>query len=74
MGVAQQAAMWEELPRLKPETLFLAGEADRTYRIAARKAANLCPRAQAGIVPNAGHNAHLENPDAFAGRIMDFIG
>lgn len=73
MGVAQQKSMWDELPRLAPETLLVNGELDHKYQAIVRRVKGLCPRAQTAIVPDAGHNAHTENPAVFTEQVRAFI-
>ncbi len=73
MGVAEQESMWDDLPRLTPETLLVSGELDKKYRVIANRVKGLCPRAQTAIVPGAGHNAHAENPVAFADHVRAVI-
>jgi 2-succinyl-6-hydroxy-2,4-cyclohexadiene-1-carboxylate synthase len=54
--------------------LALAGENDSTYRAAAERIASLAPRGSSGVIPGAGHAAHLEAPDAASDAILAFIG
>lgn len=73
MGTGAQPSLWEELPLLDIPVLLLAGEEDAKYSDLAREMASLLPRAQARIVPAAGHAAHLENPGTCARWIRSFL-
>jgi 2-succinyl-6-hydroxy-2,4-cyclohexadiene-1-carboxylate synthase len=66
--------VWERLASLETPLLALAGENDSTYRAAAERLAALVPAARAGVVPGAGHAAHLEVPNAVAAAILAFVG
>ena len=65
--------LWDRLPELRMPVLAVAGERDDKYaRIAERMAARL-PDGRAALVPAAGHAAHLEAPDRFAGLLAEFL-
>lgn len=52
---------------------YLAGALDEKYcAVAKALGAELGGAACVGIVPNAGHNVHLEQPEAFASGLLDF--
>jgi pimeloyl-ACP methyl ester carboxylesterase len=52
--------------------LALAGENDVVYRAASERIASLVPRGQCGVIPAAGHAAHLEAPEATRNAILRF--
>ena len=66
--------IWDRLPELAMPVLALAGENDGTYRDAAGRIAALVPDGAAGVIPGAGHAAHLEAPDAVRDAILAFVG
>jgi 2-succinyl-6-hydroxy-2,4-cyclohexadiene-1-carboxylate synthase len=66
--------VWERLGSLRMPVLALAGENDSTYRAAAERIASLVPRGASGVIPGAGHAAHLEAPNAVGDAILTFIG
>lgn len=59
--------LWSRLPELKMPILTVAGELDERY-------AALAPRmGNAAIVPDAGHAAHLEQPERVAALLREFL-
>ena len=65
--------IWDRLGSLAMPVLALAGENDDTYRAASERIASLVSRGSAGVIPGAGHAAHLEAPDAVADAILSFV-
>jgi 2-succinyl-6-hydroxy-2,4-cyclohexadiene-1-carboxylate synthase len=64
-GTGSQEPLWPQLGRIAAPVLALAGERDERYAdIAKRMAATIGADATAALVPDAGHAAHLEKPDA----------
>jgi pimeloyl-ACP methyl ester carboxylesterase len=62
------------LHRIHVSTLVLWGEADRVAKPDYGRAyAAAIPTARFDTIENAGHFPHLEQPEAFADRVMDFI-
>ena len=54
---------------------YLAGALDAKYRaVAGSLEAELGRAIRTRIVPNAGHNIHLEQPEAFASELLGFAG
>jgi pimeloyl-ACP methyl ester carboxylesterase len=65
----------QRLHRIRIPTLVLWGEADRVVKPDYGKAfAAAIPGARFTTINGAGHFPHLEQPDAFAARILEFIG
>ena len=65
--------IWDRLDSLEMPVLALAGEHDRTYRAASERIASLAPAGSTGVIPDAGHAAHLEQPDAVRDAILAFV-
>jgi 2-succinyl-6-hydroxy-2,4-cyclohexadiene-1-carboxylate synthase len=65
--------LWDLLPALRLPVLAVAGVRDERYARAAERMAALLPRGRARLVDGAGHAAHLERPEAFAGLLLDFL-
>lgn len=62
---------WDRLPRLRHETLVLAGEEDAlTDPRNAEKLASRLPNAVSYVVAGAGHSLHIEAPDE-TNRVVD---
>jgi 2-succinyl-6-hydroxy-2,4-cyclohexadiene-1-carboxylate synthase len=64
--------VWHELLRLELPLMAIAGSRDEGYTSAAHKIAQTAPNARAAIVPDAGHAAHLQQPDEVASLIAAF--
>ena len=73
MGQGTTAPMWDALPLLRVPALLLAGELDAKYRDIAAKMTARMPDARVAIVPDAGHAAHLDAPDAFTELVDRFL-
>jgi 2-succinyl-6-hydroxy-2,4-cyclohexadiene-1-carboxylate synthase len=65
--------VWYELGRLELPWLALAGAHDERYTAAARRIAREARQARAEVVPDAGHAAPLQQPEAVAGLIANFL-
>jgi 2-succinyl-6-hydroxy-2,4-cyclohexadiene-1-carboxylate synthase len=64
---------WDRVAGLDLPMLALAGSLDRPYVAAAERIAEIAPRAQAAFIEGAGHAAHLEDPDATAHALLEFV-
>ena len=73
-GQGAQDPVWPAVPLLPMPLLTLAGADDVEYAAAAERLAALAPRGRAGLVPGAGHAAHLEQPAEVADAILTFLG
>jgi 2-succinyl-6-hydroxy-2,4-cyclohexadiene-1-carboxylate synthase len=65
LGTGTQEPLWDRLPQIDAPALALAGERDTKFRALAERLAGTLPRGEAATVPDAGHAAHLERPEAF---------
>ena len=72
-GQGTLVPVWERLRGLGAPLLALAGDRDTGYVEAAERLAALAPRGHARTIPNAGHAAHLEQTDAFAAALLEFL-
>lgn len=62
------------LERLPPTpTLVLCGDRDRVNLGLSRKLAEALPDARFSVVPDAGHVANLDNPEAFNSLLCAFL-
>lgn len=73
MGTGRQPSLWSSLPTLQVQTLLLVGALDQKFAIINRQMANNLPNAALHIVPDLGHNIHLENPDRFVEIVLAFL-
>lgn len=65
MGTGSQPSLWDELPRLRVPALAVAGALDEKYMEISRRMARLALSMESAVVPGAGHNVHVEAPEAF---------
>lgn len=73
MGAGRQVYLLPRLGEIKAPTLLLAGALDERYAALARAIAPLIAGARLQIIPNAGHAAHLEQPDLFIEAVERFL-
>ncbi|HLT59300.1 MAG TPA: 2-succinyl-6-hydroxy-2,4-cyclohexadiene-1-carboxylate synthase [Limnochordales bacterium] len=72
MGAGAQEPLVDRLGSLAMPCLLVAGELDEKYRGLVAVMAERLPRAETAVVPGAGHNVHLERPEAFLARVLAF--
>ena len=73
-GQGAVAPVWDRLSDLGDLPLLaVAGALDERYAAQASQLAELAPRGQARTIHGAGHAAHLERPDEFAGLLLEFL-
>jgi 2-succinyl-6-hydroxy-2,4-cyclohexadiene-1-carboxylate synthase len=72
-GQGVLAPVWGNLQTLEMPVLAIAGDRDGRYSDAARRMAREMPNARAEIVEHAGHAPHLQQPDAVARLLADFL-
>jgi len=65
--------VWHQLVRFELPLLALAGSRDDGYLAAAARIADTAPQARAESIENAGHAAHLQQPEAVAGALGRFL-
>ena len=73
MGAGSQPSLWGELAGLRAPALAVAGELDEKYAGISRRMAALNPGVRTALVPDAGHNVHLEAPRAYLALLQDFL-
>jgi 2-succinyl-6-hydroxy-2,4-cyclohexadiene-1-carboxylate synthase len=61
------------LEEIETPILWIAGEHDAKYAGIARRAVARLPRAELWICPNAGHRVPWQQPEAFVGRLREFL-
>lgn len=73
MGAGAQESLWERLGRLQAPTLVVAGELDAKYAGISREMVRAMPRARLSLVAGCGHAVHLERPEEFERRVLEFL-
>lgn len=74
MGTGAQPSLWPRLPDLDVPTLAVAGSRDAKFAALARRMAEVSSAVRAAVVDGAGHNVHIEAPEAFARAVKGFAG
>src|SRR4030095_1297277 len=73
MGSGAQPSLHAALGHLRVPVALVVGEEDAKFRDRAGEIARALPDARVLVVPEAGHAAHLEQPDAFAALALRFF-
>jgi 2-succinyl-6-hydroxy-2,4-cyclohexadiene-1-carboxylate synthase len=73
MGVGVQPSLWEACAKINIPFLLLAGEFDRKFCNIIRDMKSVNPEFELRIVENAGHNVHVEQPEAYYQRVYKFL-
>ena len=72
-GTGTQEWLGEKIESLTMPVLLMAGERDEKFLREAVAMASDIPGARCVVIANAGHAAHLEQPDAVANAILEFF-
>jgi len=73
LGPGAQPSLFDALPDVKVPVLLVAGALDTRFVELAHELARRLPRAEVRAIPDAGHAAHVERPDAFNDAVRDFL-
>ena len=65
-GTGQQEPLWEQLQEINIPVLLICGARDEKFSDIAKRMNQLIPHSTLRILDKAGHNAHLDQPEAFA--------
>lgn len=68
-----QTPLWDSLPNLSFPVLLMAGSEDKKYVQVIQKMAERIQNSRSAIVPNAGHNIHVEQPERYISLLKDFL-
>ncbi|MEJ0040915.1 MAG: alpha/beta fold hydrolase [Rhizomicrobium sp.] len=63
----------ESLPRIKVPSIVIVGENDTPFLAASDYMAAKIPGARKAVIPNAGHAANIDNPEAFNTVVETFL-
>jgi 2-succinyl-6-hydroxy-2,4-cyclohexadiene-1-carboxylate synthase len=74
-GLGQGAQPWlgDRLGSVRCPTLLIAGALDSKYAAIAEFLEEGLPRARRVLIPDAGHNVHLEQPEAYERTLLDHL-
>ena len=64
-GTGQQDSLWSLLPEINIPVLLICGVRDEKFSQIAKRMNQLIPQSTLRILDKAGHNAHLDQPEAF---------
>lgn len=73
MGTGSQHSLWPQLPEIGFPWLAMAGELDSRYRKTMQDMVSLSEKGRLATIPDAGHNTHFENPEAFSRTLREFL-
>ena len=73
MGTGSQPSLWPQLPSIPFPWLAVAGELDSRYRKTMWDMVSLSGNGRLVTIPDAGHNTHFENPEAFSRALREFL-
>lgn len=73
MGAGSQDTLWEQLPGIRFPWLAVAGELDSRYRKIMQDMVSVSEKGRLATIPEAGHNTHFENPEAFSRTLREFL-
>ena len=72
-GTGSMAPLWERLGQVTAPVLCLAGADDAKFCALGEQLAAALPHGEFVSVPDAGHAAHLEQPDEVAAQVTGFL-
>ena len=64
----------DHLPEIDVPTLVIVGEKDEPYHDASRYMQSKIPSARLEMIPDAGHAANMDQPEAFNRVVLEFLG
>jgi 2-succinyl-6-hydroxy-2,4-cyclohexadiene-1-carboxylate synthase len=74
LGAGMPPPLWDRLNEVRTPTLLIAGVLDQKYVTIAHAMAAALPAGRLAVMPDAGHAAHLEQPEAFDRLVLEFLG
>ena len=73
LGTGRLPSLWERLGEVEVPTLILAGALDPKFEAIGERMALRMPGALLRVLPDAGHNVHLEQPEAWVRAVGSFL-
>ncbi|MDY7020870.1 MAG: 2-succinyl-6-hydroxy-2,4-cyclohexadiene-1-carboxylate synthase [Cyanobacteriota bacterium] len=72
MGTGNQPSLWEKLSTIQIPLLLMVGESDQKFVRINQYIVDLCSTAKLEIIPDCGHNIHLESPQQWIKVVQEF--
>lgn len=73
MLAQQNSSIIENLPNIKVPSLVVVGADDTPFLGASDYMQKKIPNCEKIVIPNAGHAANMDNPEAFNEAILNFL-
>ncbi len=73
-GTGTQTPLWDRLGEIVCPTLVLVGEHDAKFRALGERVVDGIADSEFVVIPSSGHSVHLEQPDATAAVLAEFLG
>ena len=73
LSVGRQLSLWDKLDELNMPVLLIAGELDDKYKKIVYRIKDYLKDSQVRLIPEAGHNTHLEEPEQFSKSLKCFL-
>ena len=72
-GTGQQESLWPQLQEINIPVLLICGARDEKFSEIAQRMNQAIPRSTLRVLDKAGHNAHLDQPEAFAQAVNSWL-
>lgn len=73
-GTGTQEPLWDRLGEIVCPTLVIVGEHDAKFRELGARIVDGIADSEIVVIPHSGHSVHLEQPDATAAVLAEFLG
>ncbi|MEM8618998.1 MAG: alpha/beta fold hydrolase [Actinomycetota bacterium] len=73
-GTGSQSPLWDRLRDITAPALVIVGANDQKFNTIGRQMCSMLPSGEMISISDAGHSAHLEQPNATAAVIADWVG
>ncbi len=73
LSPGRQPSLWDKLDTLNMPVLLIAGELDSKYKEIVSQMKDYLTDSQVHLIPETGHNTHLEAPEKFGQTLADFL-
>ena len=73
LGTGVQPSLWDRISNSDLTIHFITGELDARYKEIGEQLALRVPTIDVHVVPNAGHNVHLEQPKTFISKLNQLL-